>query len=33
VSSLPPASTLLVVRALARPQLRIEVEVVAAQAG
>jgi 2-iminobutanoate/2-iminopropanoate deaminase len=29
----PPASTLLVVQALARPELRIEVEAVAAQAG
>ena len=29
----PPASTLLVIQALARPQLRIEIEAVAAQAG
>jgi 2-iminobutanoate/2-iminopropanoate deaminase len=29
----PPASTLLVIQALARPELRIEVEAVAAQAG
>ena len=33
VSEPPPASTLLVIRALARTQLRIEVEAVAAQAG
>ena len=32
VSDPPPASTLLVIQALARPQLRIEVEAVAAQA-
>jgi enamine deaminase RidA (YjgF/YER057c/UK114 family) len=33
VSEPPPASTLLVIQALARPQLRIEVEAVAARAG
>jgi 2-iminobutanoate/2-iminopropanoate deaminase len=33
VSDPPPASTLLVIQALARPQLRIEIEAVAAQAG